>query len=97
MNGPQIRQFLRDDRFTESMEEREKDAWLGFKEVVENFLGNNKAENYKEIVENMAQKYRALGCLMSLKVHLIRDHIDHFPENLGEYSEEQRVKGFTKT
>ncbi|CAD6216765.1 GSCOCG00012892001-RA-CDS [Cotesia congregata] len=30
-----------------------------------------------------------LGCFMHLKLHYLHSHQDHFPENLGDYSEEQ--------
>ena len=52
-DGPQIRKLLNHDKFTDSMNDREKAAWISFKEVVENFSGNFKSENYKKIVKNM--------------------------------------------
>jgi len=33
--------------------------------------------------------YKRLGCLMNLKLHFFESHLDYFPENLGDYSEEQ--------
>ena len=51
-------------------------------------LGNNKADNYKELAENMVEAYGAMGCRMSLKVHMLDSHLDHFQHNLGAYSEE---------
>ena len=30
----------------------------------------------------------ALGCRMSLKVHFLHAHLDYFPQNLGDMSEE---------
>ena len=65
------------------MTKTEKEAWLSFKEVVENFLGTNKSENYKEIVS----KNGKLICLMNLKLHFLHSHIEEFPENLADYSE----------
>lgn len=87
--GPQIRELMQDESFPQSMSELEKSAWLAYKRVTENFLGNNKPENYKEIVEEMLQHFRNLGCRMSVKVHFLNSHIDYFPENLGATSEEQ--------
>jgi len=49
----------------------EKKAWVAFKEVVYNFLGNHKAESYVENVRTMFDKYRALDCNMSLKLHFL--------------------------
>ena len=32
--------------------------------------------------------YRAMGCNMSLKIHFLVSHLDIFPDNLGEVSDE---------
>jgi len=37
-----------------------------------------------------------MGCNVILKTHFLESHLDFFPENLGEVSDEQ-VKDFTKT
>lgn len=41
---------MKDDNFVTCMNSVEKSAWLSFKEVVQNFLGNNRDPNYKTIV-----------------------------------------------
>ena len=61
----------------------ELDAWKSFIDVVKNFLGKYKAENYAEIVENLLQAYQGLGYRMSLKVHFLQAHLDFFPPNVG--------------
>lgn len=33
--------------------------------------------------------FRKVGCAMSIKVHFQNSHIDNFPKNLGDVSEEQ--------
>lgn len=88
-DGPQIRKLMRDPEFVKSMTDLEKHAWLSFKSVVENFLGNNKSEDYEDEIKKMLNNYQKLGCLMSLKLHFLESHLDYFPENLGDYSEEQ--------
>jgi hypothetical protein len=88
-NGPQIRKLMMDDSFTDTMPETGKDAWSAFKEVVQKFLGNIKDPLYKEIVRNMLDKFKLLGCNMSLKLHFLASHLDYFPPNLGAVSEEQ--------
>jgi len=88
-NGPQIRELFKDVLFEDCMNIQEKGAWVGFKEVVNNFLGNKKSECHVEIVTNMLRKYEVLGCNMSLKLHFLHSHLDHFPANLGAVSEEQ--------
>lgn len=88
-DGPQIRKLLKDNVFISQMNNVEKAAWLSFREVVENFLGNRKSPQYKEIVAKMINNYEKLGCLMSLKLHFLHSHLDKFPENVGHFSEEQ--------
>ena len=48
-DGPQIRQLINDSEFVKSMTELEFSAWNSFVLIVKNFLGNFKAENYKEL------------------------------------------------
>jgi hypothetical protein len=71
------------------MKSVEREAWNASKEVIAKFLGNYKDPNYKQIVEKMSEKFIALGCALSLKVHFLNVHLDYFPENLGAVSEEQ--------
>ena len=86
--GPEIRKVMLDDNFDEKLNDIEKSAWIAFKNVCHNFLGNAKSENYKDIVENMIQAYKIMGCNMSLKIHFLSSHLDFFPENLGAVSDE---------
>ena len=88
-DGPQIRQLMGDQKFCGSMNEVELAAWLSFVEVVKNFLGNDRVDNYKEIVNNMLGNFRILGIHMSIKVHFLHNHLNQFPENLGDVSDEQ--------
>jgi hypothetical protein len=37
----------------------------------------------------MLDKFKLLGCNMSLKLHSLASHLDYFPPNLGAVSEEQ--------
>lgn len=53
-------------------------AWVAFKAVCANFLGNYKAANYEAIVEEMLSAYRDLGCKMSIKIHYLHSHLSHF-------------------
>ena len=86
--GPQIRELMRDHEFDEKLNDIEKAAWLSFKEVCAQFLGNNKAHNYAEIIEELFTSYKALGCNMSLKIHFLDSHLDFFPANLDAVSDE---------
>lgn len=88
-DGPQIRTLFKDPILINKMDDLEKSAWLSFKDVAQNFLGNRKSPEYKSIVAKMVRDYERLGCLMNLKLHFLHSHLDRFPDNLGDFSEEQ--------
>ena len=71
------------------MTDVELSAWYSFVSLVKNFLGNHKALNYVELVENMLAKYQEMGANMSIKVHFFHSYLDRFPQNLGDFLEEQ--------
>ena len=73
-NTKVFRKMLRDESFIATKNEKEWAAWLSFKNVVENFLGNHKSENYRELVA-MLKNYKRLGCLMNYQVHLVHSPI----------------------
>jgi hypothetical protein len=55
-------------------------------------LGNRRAQNYEELVNNLLQSYQKLGCNTSLKIHFLHSHLDFFPENCGAVSDEHRER-----
>jgi len=56
--------------------------------VVTGFLGNRRADKYKDLVEGLLSSYQKLGCNMSVKVHFLSSHLDFFSENCGSVSDE---------
>lgn len=86
--GPQIRELFKDSAFRNSLGDTERRAWDAFANLSKNFLGNRKAENYKDLVDELLSSYKALGCNMSLKIHFLHSHLDFFPENMGAVSDE---------
>ena len=88
-DGPQIRTLFKDPNFITQMNNVESSAWKSFKLVATNFLGNNKSPDYKKIVNKMVMNFKKLGCVMNLKLHFLDLHLDRFPDNVGDYSEEQ--------
>jgi hypothetical protein len=72
--GLQICKLFRDDMFNSLLHGDEKKAWDAFHQLSTNFLGNIRAEIYKELIEDMLSLYHKLGCNMSLKIHIL-----HFP------------------
>ena len=75
--------------FVTTMTVVEARAWKAFFKVVHNFLGNKRAKNYIELVEELLLSLQDLGCRMSIKVHYLHSHLSEFPANLGNVSEEQ--------
>lgn len=88
-DGPQIRMLVNDENFVNTMNETESNAWKAFVSVIKNFLGNTKAPNYEDIVQHMLLCLKDLGCNMSVKLHYLNSHLHKFPENLGDFSDEQ--------
>ena len=86
--GPQAHKLIRDPVFEIELSRREKPAWKALVDVIECFLGSYRAENYKDIVSNLLQKYKAMGCRMSLKLHFLHTHLDFFPPKLGDVNDE---------
>ena len=69
--GPHIKQLLEDHDISTKLNGTERRAWEAFENVCRNFLGNGKAENYSEIVHELISSYSAMGCNVSLKVHVL--------------------------
>lgn len=88
-DGPQIRELLKDDEFNMHLAKKELDAYKAFIAVVEGFLGNHRAKNAKKLVDNLLKKYEEVGARMSLKIHFLKSHFNTFPDNLGQFSDEQ--------
>lgn len=69
--SPQIRKIIVDSHFEGLLSSTKKDAWLVFKSVVTNFLGNYKPLEYINIVQKCIRAYSLIGCHVSLKIHLL--------------------------
>ncbi|GBL90029.1 hypothetical protein AVEN_178422-1 [Araneus ventricosus] len=81
--GPQIKQLLRDPKFEKLLRSKEKQVWDAFYQVSTHFLGNSKAENYNDLVEDMLALFKDFGCKMSLKINFLDSHLNFFPDNCG--------------
>jgi len=69
--GPQNKELMQDKQFDEDLIETERNAWLSFKRMCKDFLGNHKAAKYQEVVQDLLTSYKAMGCNMSLKIHFL--------------------------
>lgn len=87
--GPQIRKVMKDENFVKTLKSVEKRAWKSFVALCENFLGNTRSDNYEKVVSEFLTAYGKMGCRMSIKVHFLHSHLDFFPANLGQFSDEQ--------
>ena len=59
--GPDIRKLIKDNEFVNSMNNLELRSWTSFADVVKDFLGNRRAENYKKLVENLLKSLQNIG------------------------------------
>ena len=66
---PQVHELIRGPVFVTKLSRKEKPAWKALAGVIECFPGSYKAKNYQDIVANLYQKYKAMGCRMLLKLH----------------------------
>ncbi|XP_034195319.2 uncharacterized protein LOC117611480 [Osmia lignaria lignaria] len=86
--GPQIRNLMNDKNFTLKLNNLEKAVWPVFKKTTHNFFGNHRARNYISIVNKLLKACKELGCNMSLTIYFLHSHLDFFPPNLGDVSDE---------
>lgn len=75
--------MIENEEFGFNLDYKESLAWEAVVDVIDKFLGNKKADNYEEIVKRMIDRFQDINVHMSLKVHFLANHLDFFPENLG--------------
>ena len=91
LDETQIRKLMQDQTLTARMTIDERAAWYSYVSVIRKFLGSTKDSIYQNLVDLMPQNFQDLGARMLIKLHylLIFSHLDYFPDNLGDVSEEQ--------
>uniref|UniRef100_A0A336KP55 CSON011970 protein n=1 Tax=Culicoides sonorensis TaxID=179676 RepID=A0A336KP55_CULSO len=89
VDGPQLKKLLQNSEFLHSLSKNEKDAWLGFNQLCSNVFGNFKSPKFLTLVKDMVLKFKKCDVKVSPKLHLLINHIDRFPANLGDFSDEQ--------
>ena len=67
----------------------ERDTWRTYSTVIEGFLGNKRSSEYVSHVNELMKSFEKLEARMSIKIHFLQSHLDYFPENCRNYSEEQ--------
>ena len=88
-DGPQIRELIKNTSFDNALNPAELSVWLSLKSVIVNFLGNHRSSQYWKVVDELMENFRQIGARMSVKMHFLRSHLDYFPENCGDFREEQ--------
>lgn len=80
-----IRQLIRDEHFIRIITELQKECLVavGIKKPCQRFLVNTWVENYTEIVQELLESIKMLGCNMSTKLHFLHSHLDDFMEHLA--------------
>jgi hypothetical protein len=76
------------ENFKKTLNKKELDAWSSFKNVVEHFIGNYRDSQYKSNISQMMLAYKRLKSNMSTKLHFLHAHLEFFPENHGDASDE---------
>ena len=74
--------MLKSESSEAKMNEIEKEAWQAFRGVVNEFLGNKRNQNYKELVKKLIKSYQNMSCRMSVKLHFLCSHLDFFKKIL---------------
>ena len=73
---------MKDKYLEKLLQDEEKAVWDSLKFVVKGFLGNRRAQNYEDLVNNLSQCYQKLGCNMSLKIHFLHSYLDFSQRNV---------------
>jgi len=77
------------------LNETERNAWLSFKRISKDFLGNHKAANYQDVVQDLLTSYKAMGWNMS-ENPLFGVILGFFSQKGSAKSVTNTVKDFTK-
>ena len=88
---------MQDKQIDEDLNETGRNAWLSFKRICKDLLGNHKAANCQDVVQDLLTLYKAVGCNMSLKIHFLESHLAFFFQKISAKSVTNTVEYFTKT
>ncbi|KAF2344040.1 hypothetical protein FHG87_025204 [Trinorchestia longiramus] len=88
-DDPQIRKLIKNTSFDDALSPNELSAWCSLKSVFENFPGNHGSAQYQKVVDELMENFLQFGARMSVKMHFLQSHLDYFPENCGDFTEEQ--------
>lgn len=88
-NGPQIRQIFGSKNLRTHLRPDENRALTALEKVCTKFLGNERAPDYKHLINEMMASYQDLCINITIKMHTLICHLDLFKESCGAFSDEQ--------
>jgi len=95
--GPLSSELMQNKEFDKDLNETERNAWLSFKRICKDFLGNHKAAKCQDVVQDLLTSCKAMGCNMNLKIHFLDSHLGFFSQKISAESVTNTMKDFTKT
>lgn len=88
LNGPDIRKLMKNNEFDNTLGDEEKIAWNSVKAVIHNCLGADRSEDWQLHINAMLASFENIGVSMSLKIHFLHYHMDHFGRQVPTESDE---------
>ena len=88
LDGPQIREFMKDPKLDEALSGVKLFTWQSLKSVVTDFLTNSLSAEYEKEIEELVKSFCQLWGRMSVKLHFLLSYFDYFLKNCGDLSEE---------
>lgn len=79
---------MKNKEFETILTKQERIAWDSLKAVIQNCLGLHRSEDWKTLVDNMLASFESIGVHMSLKIHFLHYHKDHFSRQIPTESDE---------
>lgn len=92
--GPEISKICHNTEFVSVLNRTEKRAFLAFKNVSTYVLSSAQHSTLtkEEIVDEFFEAYKIMGCNFTYKMHLLRSHLDLFPDNIDTISDQHGEK-----
>ena len=92
IQGKQVNQIIDDPDLYLVLTQEQKGLWKSFGKVVKGFLGKNRSRDYQKLVRIFMNKVKEQKIRMTYKMHLLHCHLDEFPPNNSDFSEENGEK-----
>ena len=94
-NGPDIGKLLHAIAFEALLQYREVKARRSFLNIVSNFLGSHKSNDFEDIIKDSTINFHNMGCNMSVKLHFLASHLT-FSHRIWQISARNTENDFTR-